>query len=87
MKRQYVTPVIVAEKFSITQSVPACQIKISFLDSECVKKDMDATDQMKYMAWSDWFTSGNCQLEVIGNTDVEEDGICYHTNTRSAFNS
>ena len=74
------------ELFALTQSIASCATKIGFLDSECVKNDPDATDQMKDLAWSGFFTdSENC---VGYPEDMDAfDAICYHTNANAAVNS
>ena len=85
MKRQYVVPGLTIERYAMTQSIAACDIKIGFLDSDCIINDFDSTVDMKDYAWQGWFASGNCMEEVYAGVDY--DGICYHTNTQAAFNS
>ena len=85
MKRQYIVPGITIERYAVTQSIAACNIKIGFLDSDCIIRDPDSTTEMKDYASDGWFASGNCMEEVYAGTDY--DGICYHTNTQAAFNS
>lgn len=85
MKKKYVTPSIAIEHYELTQSIASCETKIGFLDSDCVKKDPDSTNQMKNLAWSEYFTEGACTEYPFGMD--EYDSICYHTNASAAFNS
>ena len=84
MKKQYVKPMLVAEYYTLTQSIAACTTKIGFLNSECVKNDPDATNQMKDLAWVGFFMNG-CDISPEGMDGY--DSICYHTNVNTAFNS
>ena len=85
MKKIYVAPAIAVEHYELTQAIAACATKIGFLSSECVKNDPDATNQMKDLAWSGYFTENNCNLYAIGMQ--ENDKFCYHTNANAAFSS
>ena len=85
MKKRYVTPIITVEHYELTQSIAACETKIGFLDSDCVKNDPDATNQMKDLAWVGFFTDGSCEVYPEGMDG--SDSICYHTNTNATFNS
>ena len=86
MKKQYVKPMIAVEQYVLSQTIASCATKIGFLSSDCVKNDIDATNQMKDLAWSGYFVdSNNCEISSVG-MDVL-DGICYHTNANAAFNS
>ena len=85
MKKQYEKPMLAVEYYQLSQSIAACVTKIGFLDSGCVKNDPDATDKMKDLAWSDFFTEGGCKDFPTGMD--ENDSICYHTNANAAFNS
>ena len=84
MKKQYIKPMIAVEYYELTQAIAACSIKIGFLDSECVKKDPESTPEMQKMAWSGWFIE-KCDVIAVGMEGT--DGICYHTNANTAFNS
>ena len=86
MKKKYVTPVIAVEHYEVTQTIASCATKIGFLSSECVKKDPDATYQMKDLAWSGFFIDNNNCVEYPEGMDGF-DSICYHTNLNAAFNS
>lgn len=85
MKKKYMAPAIEIERYELTQSIAACSTKIGLLDSDCVKKDPDATNPMKDLAWTGFFTDDNCDLSAVGMDS--NDGICYHTNANAAFNS
>ena len=85
MKKKYIAPVIAVEHYELTQTIASCVTKIGLLDSECVIKDPDATDDMKDLAYENWFTSGVCLEAAVGMD--EYDKICYHTNANAAFNS
>lgn len=86
MKKTYQKPMMAVEQFALTQSIATCETKIGFLSSECVKKDPDATEQMKDFAYSGFFTeAGSCDQYAIGMDDFDK--ICYHTNAGAAFNS
>ena len=84
MKKQYEKPTLAVEYYQLTQAIAACVTKIGFLDSDCVKNDTDATNQMKNLAWEGYFMTGCDQVP----TDMDQDdSICYHTNANAAFNS
>ena len=83
MKKQYEKPTLAVEYYQLTQAIAACVTKIGFLNSDCVKKDPDATNKMKDLAYSDYFME--CIESPIGM--AENDAICYHTNASAAFNS
>ncbi|MBQ8230403.1 MAG: hypothetical protein IJZ34_00525 [Lachnospiraceae bacterium] len=85
MKKAYVTPVVTIEHYELTQAIAACVTKIGLVNSECVKNDPDATNQMKDFAYAGWFTSGNCNEAAVGMDGYDK--ICYHTNASAAFSS
>lgn len=86
MKKKYSTPVVAVEYYQLTQAIAACATKIGFSSSDCVKNDPDATNKMKDLAWSGFFTdSDNCYNYPEGMDEF--DSICYHTNANAAFNS
>lgn len=85
MKKKYTKPVIEIEHYELTQSIAACSTKINFLSSECVMKDPDSTDQMKDLAYSGFFTGGNCEVFAEGMDGFDK--ICYHTNANATFTS
>lgn len=87
MKKTYEKPMVAIEYFELTQNIASCNLKIGFLDRLCVMKDEDATAQMRNMAARFYFIAGEdgCNNHVISGDNY--DGICYHTNANSAFNS
>lgn len=88
MKLKYEKPMIAVESYELTQMIASCSTKIGFLNSECVKKDPDATNQMKDLAWSGFFLQdpeNGCADFPTGMDGF--DSICYHTNANAAFNS
>lgn len=85
MKRKYVTPVIAAEYYSLTQSIAGCSTKIGFSNRECVLNDPDSTAGMKDFAMEGYFAAGHC--DESGSAMDGYDIICYHTNAQAAFNS
>lgn len=85
MKKTYQAPEMAVEFFAMTQSIASCDTKIGLLNSQCVIGDENSTDNMKDFAYMGWFLSGSCK-ESAENMDGY-DGICYHTNANSAFNS
>ena len=90
MKKKYVTPIIAVEHYELTQAIAACETKIGFLNSECVLNDSDATWDMKDYAIQGFFQSGADGKPGCGTVAIGMDGfdkICYHTNTKAAFNS
>lgn len=84
-KKKYIAPVVTIEHYELTQTVTSCERKIGFMSSECVINDADSTDQMKDLAYSSFFNSGQCEVYPKGMD--EYDSICYHTNANAAFSS
>lgn len=90
MKKTYTKPLLAVEHYELTQTIASCATKIGFLDSQCVKNDIHATNHMKDLAWSGFFAQGSdahkgCDMFSDGTDPY--DGICYHTNINAAFNS
>lgn len=85
MKKKYIAPLIAVEHYELTQAIASCETKIGFLDSDCVKKDPDSTNQMKDLAWSGYFVEGSCEDYPYGMDGTDK--ICYHTNANAAFSS
>ena len=75
---------VAVERYDLSQTITACITKIGLLDSACVLSDIDAPREMKSLAVGKWFTS-SCDNVMRGGQS--SDGICYHTNANSAFNS
>ena len=86
MKKQYVKPMLVAEHFTLTQSIASCATKIGLSGSQCVINDPDATNQMKDLAYSGFFTGANV-CDIYGVNMDGYDSICYHTNINATFTS
>ena len=72
MKKVYEKPMLAVEYYQLTQTIAACETKISMLNSECVINDSDSTDIMKDLAWGGWFADAS---------------NCYHTNASASFAS
>ncbi len=85
MKRNYVTPAIAVETYSMTQSIGACVIKINSLNEACVLADSDSTPTMEGLAASGMLFSTQCAFQATGMNG--EDGICYHTSANATFTS
>ena len=84
MKRNYVTPVIAVEHYSLTQSIAACGIKINVLNTECVLNDSDSSQYMINMAqYAGWFMDCPTMAEGMDPTD----GFCYNTSANATFAS
>ncbi|MBR5126534.1 MAG: hypothetical protein IKU68_07350 [Oscillospiraceae bacterium] len=86
MRMPYEKPMMAIERYELTQTIASCATKIGFLDSDCVKNDPEATDQMKSFAWDGFFTEPGGCIEFAEGMDGF-DSICYHTNVNAAFNS
>ena len=86
MKKEYVTPEIAIEHYEVTQAIASCVTKIGLLSSDCVKNDLDATNQMKDLALIGFFTDADHCDDYPQGMD-EHDSICYHTNASAAFSS
>lgn len=85
MKLVYEKPMMAVERYVLTQSIATCVTKIGFLDTACVLKDDDSTNEMINLAdQKSYFISG-CQKTPSENEG--SNGICYHTNANAAFNS
>lgn len=85
MKMKYEKPLVAVEHYELTQTIAACAAKVGFLNSACVLDDPTATNEMKGLAQIGWFVEGYCDLFTVGGST--EDGLCYHTNANTAFNS
>ena len=84
MKRNYVTPAIAVEYYSLTQSIAACERKIGWRDTGCVQNDDDSTDLMKELCTMNVYITG-CDFSIEGMDEL--DGACYHTSSNAAFTS
>ena len=85
MKKPYLKPLVAVEYYSLTQSISSCtNIKINFLDADCVLKDLDSTNDMRNWAYRRGFIGDECVIDMTG---YNSDSVCYHTNINSAFTS
>jgi len=83
-KKVYRKPALLMERFSLTQMLASCTLKIAFSDSICVMNDPDATEDMKSFAHAGVFMEG-CIASPEG---IEfDDAICYHNSVNIAFTS
>ena len=87
MKMPYEKPMMAIERYELTQSIATCETKIGFNSAACVKKDPDATPQMKDFAWSDGWFNSDCADGYVVTPGDGEDFLCYHTNANAAFSS
>ena len=89
MKRQYSKPTLSVERYSLTQSVASCYIKIftddSLTQSKRAMMDPDSKIEMKNMARLGGFIDATCTLSL--RFSETHDGTCYHTNVNGAFSS
>jgi hypothetical protein len=84
MKKPYLKPMLAVEYYSLTQSISSCAgIKISAVDSDCVLRDPDSTNEMKNWAHRYGFLDP-CEIDMSG---YKSDSICYHTSINAAFTS
>ena len=84
MKRIYEKPVLLVERFALTQMLSSCSVLINIADSACVLADDDSTLRMKSMALYGYYLEG-CDLHRTG-VDYE-DGVCILTATNTVFSS
>ena len=85
MKKAYVKPMLLLERFEMTQRLSNCSLLIGFGGSASVLKDTDSTIAMRNMAAAGFFTAGNCDW-YPEHMDAE-DGVCYQTSMNLAFSS
>lgn len=84
MKKPYQKPMLAVEYYSLTQSVSSCSgIKINFVDTTCVLRDPDSTNEMRNWAFHKGFLN-TCAINMTG---YETDTMCYHTSINAAFSS
>lgn len=94
MKKAYIKPQFVVERFALTQQIASCAyLKIGFGDSACVINNTDASDTLVpgyyesvySLAISNYFSNGYCSK--VPETTRDSDLLCYHTMTNMAFTS
>lgn len=83
---KYEKPMAAVEFYSLSQSIAACTIRISYLDNNCVIKDSDTPVETRSIAYvKRHLFSIECQQNATlmdGN-----DSICYHTQVNAMFTS
>ncbi len=85
MKRTYVKPELLVERFALTQTLSNCSVLIGFHDQKCVLGDVDSTAGMKMIAVRGYFAPDACERMV---TDADAtDGMCYHISVNMVFSS
>lgn len=85
MKKAYERPLLLVERFELTQRLSNCSLLIGFQDRMCVLQDDDSTVSMRNMAVSGYFTAQGCTKYPM-NQDADE-GVCYHTSVNLVFSS
>lgn len=84
MKRTYEKPLLLVERFELTQMLSSCSVMIGLNDNKCVLADADATQRMKSAALIGYFLGG-CGNVYLGQDG--EDGMCYHVANNMVFSS
>ena len=94
LKTKYEKPMVVVDRYALSQAIAGCSIKVGLADRGCFLTDGDVTQQMKSYAYYGWFvdTTGSnpCTIRVeAGHTYSTDggDGFCYHTNANGALTS
>ena len=85
MKKHYERPLLLVERFELTQKLSNCSLLIGLNDKGCVLKDSDSDFMMKDLAMMGYFNANACQSPPIGIES--DDGICYHISVNLAFSS
>ena len=85
MKKIYKRPMLVLEKFEISQRLSSCSLAIGYNDVACVLNDADSTFMMKDLAMQGFFNDDTCFSRPVGNE--MDDGVCYHISVNQAFSS
>lgn len=82
---KYEKPMAAVEFYSLSQSIAACTIRISYVDTDCVVRDPDTPTQTRSLAYIEKYFTDVCvknALAMNGN-----DSICYHTQVNAMFTS
>lgn len=83
---KYEKPMAAVEFYSLSQSIAACTIRISYLDNNCVVKDSDTPVETRSFAYiyRDYFS-----IDCTKNATVMQgnDSLCYHTQVNAMFTS
>ncbi len=89
-RRAYTKPILLVERFNLTQCLSNCSVLIGFKDQMCILMDTDSTDKMKNYAANGLFSPdpviGCGEGSYITDKDHEE-GVCYHTSVNLIFSS
>ena len=85
MKKIYHRPILLVERFEVTQMLSSCSLSIGHSDAFCVISDDDSTFMMKDLAMRGFFNGESCLLHPIDNET--DDGVCYHISVNQAFSS
>lgn len=84
MKKSYRKPLLLVERFELTQHLSSCGISLNHSDIGCVINSPAATPEMKDLAIQGFFAEG-CPRRLIPG--VEYDTFCYLTASGLAFGS
>lgn len=85
MKKPYTSPVLLVERFELTQHIASCGIAINAIDVGCVLNSASATPEMKDLAIAGYFAEGCPRQPVIGPDQYAT--FCYVTATGLTFTS
>ena len=83
-KKQYTKPLMLVERFELTQMLSSCGTLIGYSDSNCVLKDADASNALKSFAVVGYFLGG-CKRYWDGDDNF--DGVCFHAASNLMFSS
>lgn len=83
-KKQYSKPVMLVERFELTQMLSSCGTLIGHNSNTCVLEDADATNRLKSFAFQGYFLGG-CPEYWYGDDNI--DGICFHVSSNLMFTS
>lgn len=85
MKKAYAKPMLLVERFELTQRLTNCSVMIGFQNEGCVIDDDDASWHMKDLALMGYFQAGAC-ADYPKHSDADQ-GMCWHTSVNLAFSS
>ena len=85
MKKAYEKPILLVERFALTQMLSNCSVLIGYSDSGCVLEDTDSTISMRNLALAGYFSASGCDWYPM-NQDFDE-GVCVHNSVNLAFTS
>lgn len=84
MKKTYRSPVILVERFELTQNLANCAISINAQDIGCVINSSEATPEMKDLAIQGYFAMNCIRQPIAGAPYIT---FCYLTADGLAFGS